>query len=272
MPQMETVHGGLGALAKAFETAARSAGAELRLGVPAIDLLVDKNVFGRARAGGVLLADGSRVEARAVLSTLDLQQSMFFWRRMPASLMARARSFRFAGRAGRLLLALNRPVGENAFILPGNSEAAAAWRDGRLPALPALTFNPVSVRDPSLAPEGAATATVTVDNVPTRLQDGAWTHRRRVEFASQVLARLTQHQPALLTALKAVDIILPADMEAELGITEGDLEGGSVNDKEDRPGPRTALPRFYLGGPSTQASTLGTGASGLAAAIAMLAD
>ena len=215
MPRMETVRGGLGALAKALETAARTAGAELRLGVPAIDLLVDKNVFGRARARGVLLADGSRVEARAVLSTLDLQQSIFFWRRMPAALMAQARSFRFAGRAARLLLALERPVGESAFMLPGDSQAATAWRDGRLPA---------------------------------------------------------QHQPALLTALKAVDIILPADMEAELGITEGDLEGGRLGEQDGLPGPRTALPRFYLGGPSTPASRLGTGAAGLAAAIAMLAD
>ena len=272
MPRMETVRGGLGALAKALETAARTAGAELRLGVPAIDLLVDKNVFGRARARGVLLADGSRVEARAVLSTLDLQQSMFFWRRMPAALMAQARSFRFAGRAARLLLALERPVGESAFMLPGDSQAATAWRDGRLPAQPELIFDPISVRDPSLAPEGAATATVTVDHVPARLQDGAWTHRRRVAFAAHVLARLAQHQPALLTALKAVDIILPADMEAELGITEGDLEGGRLGEQDGLPGPRTALPRFYLGGPSTPASRLGTGAAGLAAAIAMLAD
>ena len=272
MPRMETVRGGLGSLAKALDTAARTAGAELRLGVPAIDLLVDKNVFGRARARGVLLADGSRVEARAVLSTLDLQQSMFFWRRMPGSLMAQARSFRFAGRVARLLLALDRPVGESAFMLPGDSDAVTAWRDGRLAAQPALLFDPVSVRDPSLAPEGSATATVTVDSVPNRLQDGAWTHARRVAFAAQILARLARHQPALLTALKAVDIIMPTDMEAELGITEGDLEGGRLDQEDGRPGPRTTLRRFYLGGPSTQASRLGTGASGLAAAIAMLAD
>jgi phytoene dehydrogenase-like protein len=39
-----------------------------------------------------------------------------------------------------------------------------------------------------------------------------------------------------------------------------------------RPGPRTGLPGFYLGGRSAQAGPLGTGAAGFAAAAALMAD
>lgn len=270
MPQIEPAAGGLGTLADAFAAAALAAGAEVRFGLPAVDVLVTKDFLRRGRAAGVLLADGSTIAADAVISTLDLRQSMFSWRSMPTSLVEEACAFSFAGRTARLLLALDRAVGENAFALAPDVDATRAWRQNRLPDLPPLKFDPVSARDPSLAPRGAV-ATVTLDYIPTRLVEGAWTYRRRVDLAARALARLAPHLPGLLTALRAVEIIVPPDLEDALGATEGDLEGG-VSASERAVGPRTALPRFYLGGPATPASRLGTGTAGLAAALALLAD
>jgi len=270
VPMIEAACGGLGALASAFEMAARAAGAELRFGLPAADLLLEKSLFGRDRAGGVLLADGSRIEAAAVISTLDPQQSMFSWRFMPEVLMEQVRPLRFAGSAARLLLALDRPVGDAVLTLAGDEDGRMRWQQGLLPAHPPLTFDPVSARDPGLAPDGAAVATVTLDCIPCLLSEGAWTHQRRVALAARALARLAPYRPNLLATLKAVEIIVPPDIEAALGLTQGDLGGGFGFAAE--PGPRTALPRFYLGGPSTRASRLGTGAAGLAAAMAVLAD
>ena len=95
--------------------------------------------------------------------------------------------------------------------------------------------------------------------IPTRLADGAWTHRRRVDLAAQALARLAPHLPGLLTALKAVDIIVPPDMEAALGVTEGDLEGG-VSASERRPSrPAHRLAALLSGRACHPAVALGTG-------------
>ena len=75
--------------------------------------------------------------------------------------------------------------------------------------------------------------------------------------------------------LTSVKIIVPPDMESGLAATAGDLDGGVLAPDQMlslRPGPRTALSGFYLGGRSTQAGPLGTGAAGFAAAAALMAD
>ena len=64
-------------------------------------------------------------------------------------------------------------------------------------------------------------------------------------------------------------------MEALLGASEGDLDGSQLSPDQMlalRPGVRTAQAGFYLGGASTAAGPLGTGAAGFAAATALLAD
>jgi phytoene dehydrogenase-like protein len=64
-------------------------------------------------------------------------------------------------------------------------------------------------------------------------------------------------------------------MEARLGASGGDLDGGQLAPDQMlafRPGARTAMAGFYLGGASAAAGPLGTGAAGYAAALSVLAD
>ena len=64
-------------------------------------------------------------------------------------------------------------------------------------------------------------------------------------------------------------------MESALAAAGGDLDGGTLASDQMlalRPGSRTDLPGFYLGGRSAQAGPLGTGAAGFAAAAALMAD
>jgi phytoene dehydrogenase-like protein len=89
------------------------------------------------------------------------------------------------------------------------------------------------------------------------------------------LVRIEKALPGTLATLRAVKILTPADMESALGITAGDLDGGGLAPDQMlalRPGPRTDLAGFYLGGRSAQAGPLGTGAAGFAAAAALMAD
>ena len=274
LPLSEAVSGGLGALGEDFAQAAESAGAEIRLKREAVEV-----VIAEARAGGVALADGSRVMAKAVISTLDLRQSLlslFSRTTLPAHMLEEARNWRMAGATARLLLALRRPLRrEKPLFLPGDGAAGAAFRQGRMPAAPALLLDPVSRRDPSLAPDGAATVTVTLGAIPHRLFDGGWTPEKRTALAAHALARIEKSVPGTLAILTSVKIIVPPDMESGLAATAGDLDGGVLAPDQMlslRPGPRTALSGFYLGGRSAQAGPLGTGAAGFAAAAALMAD
>ena len=144
-----------------------------------------------------------------------------------------------------------------------------------MPKAPPLLLDLVSRRDASLAPPGAATATVTLSAVPYRLFDGGWTAEKRTALAARSLLRIEKLLPGTLATIQAIRILTPPDMENLLGATGGDLNGGVLAPDQMlslRPAPRTSMPGFYLGGRSTQAGALGTGAAGFAAAAALMAD
>ena len=274
LPLSEAMSGGLGALGEDFVQAAEAAGVEIRLGHEAVEV-----VIAEARAAGVALANGGRVMAKSVISTLDLRHSLlslFSRTALPGHMLEEARGWRMAGATARLLLALRRPLRrEGALFLAGSDDARTAFRHGTMPQTPPLWLDPVSRRDPSLAPEGAGTATVTLGAIPHRLFDGGWSQEKRTALAARALVRIEKAVPGTLATLAAVKVIAPPDMESALCATAGDLDGGALAPDQMlalRPGPRTALAGFYLGGRSAQAGPLGTGAAGFAAAAALMAD
>jgi len=268
----EPVRGGLGALAGAF--AAIAQGAELRLGLEAGEVTVH-----RGRVAGLHLSDGSGVQADAVISTLDLKRStlsLFPWAVLPPSMTRAAGNFRMGGGTARLLLALKgaSPCA-TPLLLPADSEARSAFRHGAMPAASQMLIDPVSVRDPSLAPDGGSTLAVTLSCIPLRLFDGAWTQACRLRLAASALKRIEAVLPGTLAAVIGLRLIAPPDIEDRLGASAGDLDGGQLAPDQMlgfRPGARTCLPGFYLGGSSSAAGPLGTGAAGFAAATALLAD
>ncbi len=269
---IEPVKGGMGALGAAFLQAA--SGAEIRLGNEVSEVIV-----AQGRVSGLVLADGSRITAGAVISTLDIKHSLlslFPWATLPPALRSLAAHFRMPGGTARLLVALKRPTNAAApLLLSGDGQALSSFRHWAVPAKPALLIDPVSLRDPSLAPADGATLTVTIAGIPPRLFDGQWDQERRLRLAASILPRLETALPGTLAALAGIRIIVPPDMEARLGASSGDLDGGQLSPDQMlafRPAARTAMPGFYLGGASAAAGPLGTGAAGYAAALSILAD
>ncbi len=266
--------GGLATLARALETAARQAGAEISLGLEAADV----------RRPGVVLADGTEIEARAVISTLDLKRSafsLFAWKDLPNEVTARVAAFRHAAGTARLLIALDAPPD----LPPGpvhlapdaqaHAAAFAAWRAGTIPEHPPLTLRLVSADDPSLAPTAKATMTVTIGAIPHHLFDGAWTHEKRTALGDRALAAIEAAVPGTVARVLGTALIVPPDIEEALGASEGDLDGGEIAPDQmfarrtfpDRPGGRTPIPGFYLSGSPHAAA-----APGVAAARAVIAD
>jgi phytoene dehydrogenase-like protein len=207
--------------------------------------------------------------------------SLFRWDALPPRLLAQAGAWRMGIPAARLLLALARPPAlDRRLFMPGDADARAAFRRGCIPGSPAMLLDPVSRSVPASAPAGAGVLTVTVPGVPFLLFDGGWTAARRQQLAVIVLRRVEKLLPGTLEALKGLAILVPPDIEDQLGVTGGDLWGGALAPDQMlgwRPGPRLGPPagpvrHVYLAGTGSAAGPLGACASGVAAAVALMAD
>jgi phytoene dehydrogenase-like protein len=284
--------GGLGRLGGALCAAAEEAGAEITCGLEATDI----KRKGR-RVCGVGLADGSEVEARAIISTLDLKRTflaLFTWSELPRALVDRVGAFRPAPGAARLLVALESPpdlpAGIEACALrgpihvaPGEAaldDAYRAWRQSAVPERPPMTLRLISAVDPSLAPDGCATLTVTLGAIPHTPFDGAWTREKRDQLRDAALAAVESVLPGTAKRVLGSELIVPPDMEHMLGVTGGDLSGGELASDQmlgfrpfaDCRGTRTPVEGLFLAGPSSTLGPLATCAAGVMAAHAVMAD
>lgn len=284
-----SLSGGLGRLAEVLKAAAEEAGVAFSLGLEATDVQRRDR-----RVAGVGLADGSEIAAAAVISTLDLKRSFlgfFAWNALAKPAMRRVDSFRMAGSTARVLFALDAPPqgvlgdsrGAPIYVAPSLGRFAAAdqaWRQAILCDDLPVTLRAVSLADASLAPSGGAVVTASLDAVPFRLFDGAWTFEKRELLRKQALRAAHALDPGFAERVVACEVVAPPDIEDGLGATEGDLAGGEVApDQILGPGPwrEPALPRtpvagFYLAGSFLTAGAWATCAAGAAAARALLVD
>jgi phytoene dehydrogenase-like protein len=286
------VAGGLHTLTDALTVAAREAGAEIVCGLEVSE--VRRKGDGVA---GVVLADGSQIDSKTVLSTLDMKRtflSLFAWKDLPAAVSQRCASFRMAGSTARLLFALDglpdTLVARGRQMLAGPihvspsakdfADSYISWREGTIAGKLPICLRFPSVLDLGLCPAGMAVMTATVGCVPTRPFDGAWTHEKRDALQEQVIAALEQVFPGLRAHILATALITPPDIEEALGLTDGDLWGGEIAPDQmfelrswnAFAGPRTPLKGVYLAGPSSAAGPLATCAAGVIAARAVAAD
>jgi phytoene dehydrogenase-like protein len=281
--------GGLETLGTALISAAQSAGVEFALGLEASDV---RRKDGHIVAVG--LSDGTEIETRSVISTLDLKRTFltfFPWNTLPKPLVQHVSAFRFAGAAARVLFALD-SAPEFAVAVRGAvpihvapdlgqiAQTYYAWRAGILADRPPVTLRVVSSGDPLLAPQSGAVVTATLSGIPHRLFDGGWTHEKREALRTRALDAAEQVSPGFASRVVGCEVIAPSDIEDALGATEGDLDGGEIASDQmmgfapwDKPAmPRTPVAGLYLAGSNLTASAFATCVAGAAAARALLAD
>ncbi len=274
--------GGLETFANALRASAQAVGAVFSLGLEVSDVRLVKR-----RVTGIRLADGTEVEARAVISTLDLKRTflaLFAWKELPEAVARRTSAFRHAPAAARLLLALDAlpdlPEGPVSVQSCSAAQAYAAWRTGTVPDPPPMTLRWVSAADPRLAPAGKAVLTATLGTVPYQLFDGAWTNEKRVALRERALAQIEAVLPGLSARVLAAELIVPPDIEEVLAITEGDLDGGEIAPDQmfaqrgfaQCDAGRTPISGLYVGGRSAPAGPLGSSLAGVVAARAVICD
>lgn len=284
------VRGGMGTVSRAAAAAARAAGAEIRT-----DAAVERIVVRDGRARGIALRDGTELRGRAILSNADPKTT--FLRLVPdgsldGPFLERVRSWRCAGMSMKVNLALGEAP--NFLARPGAwlqahhratihiaptvdyiQEAHAEAATGNTSREPMLECFMQTPTDPSLAPAGKHLLSIFAQYFPYERADGAWTEARKEEAADAVVRTLARFAPNVPDAIEARQVLTPVDLEARFGLWGGQIFHGELLPGqifEQRFAARTPVAGLYLCGSGAHPGGCVSGAPGLRAARAALAD
>jgi phytoene dehydrogenase-like protein len=225
--------GGTGALAGAFEQAARALGVQIRTGAEVVEIRSRET-----RAVGVTLADGTELNAPLIVSAADPKRTAALCDpvTLGPTMMWRAGNIRQPGATARINFALSGlPAfhGGDAERLAGRivigpsiddvERAMDAVKYGHVSEEPVIEATIPSLADPSLAPEGKHVMSVVFQAAPYGLRDADWsTERERVgDIAVKTLER---YAPGFGELVEAREVITPVDMEATHGLSGGHIQ------------------------------------------------
>jgi phytoene dehydrogenase-like protein len=226
--------GGPAALAAALGAAARTAGAEIRTEAEVVSVLIQG---GRVR--GVVLASGEELRSPVVVSGLDPKRTLLGLvdpEELGPTMVWRASNIRTPGAVAKVNLALSgvpvfagadgatdRRLHGRILIAPGIDDlerAADAVKYGRISQAPFLEATIPSLADPTVATEGYHAMSVIVQGAPHGLREGSW-DAERDGLGDLVVKRLEEHAPGLSDLIVAREVLTPADLEREFGLTGG---------------------------------------------------
>ena len=288
MPRL--VRGGLGSLTAALAAAARAARVDIRTdaGVGRIDVL-------NGRVTGVTLKTGEQLRARTVVSNADPRHTLLELLdpvELDPGFLLRIRSYRSVGNVAKINLALSdlpRFTAGDARVLAGRihigpnldylERAFDASKYGRYSTHPCLDATIPSLSDPSLAPPGAHVMSINATFAPYHLHGTDWAAAGPV-FADAVIDTLAEYAPNIRSLVLHRQIITPADLESEYGLTGGHIFHGELAlDQLFTMRPllgwaryRTPIGGLYLCGAGTHPGYGVSGMSGLNASREILKD
>ncbi len=284
------VRGGMGSISTAIASSARQSGALIRTGVAVASLLVRNQ-----RAAGVVLTDGTEIEAEAVLSNADPLTT--FLRLVPrdaleGEFVKRVEDWRCEGPSLKLNLALGelpsftcRPglaadghLNATIHIAPDIDYLQRAYEEAArgLPSSePMLEIFLQTPSDPTLAPAGKHLLSIFAQYYPYARKDGPWTDDRREVAAENIVQTIGKYAPNVPHAVEAMQLFTPLDLEKRFGLPKGHIFHGELLPGqifEDRFSVKTPLARLYLCGSGTHPGGCVSGAPGARGARALLKD
>jgi phytoene dehydrogenase-like protein len=284
--------GGTGAVSEAIASAARAAGAEIRVSTPVAKILERAGT-----AAGVVLENGDEILAPLVLSSLDPRLTflrMLDERALPTEFADDIKRYKFRGSSGKVNLALD---GLPDFLAkPGSGphlrgavsispsvdymeRAFDQAKYGRYSRRPYIDIVIPSLTDPSVAPPGQHVMSCFVQYAPYDLKEGSWAQCRDA-FGNTVIDTITEYAPNLKNHIIDRQILTPLDIEQEFGLSEGNIFQGELTLEQLfflRPAPgwagyRTPIRGLYLAGSATHPGGGIMAASGRNAALRALKD
>ncbi len=255
------VTGGMGMVSFLIHDAAVEAGAVVAAGVPVARILPGE---------GVELAGGDRIHAPIVISNADPVVTLGLlgqaadpaWRARVDAIPMKSLTVKvnaaleelpdFTARPGTRmphhLATINTPL------------TAAEWRQGHADALagrmPSRVWTEIYLQtayDPSVAPPGKHVMSVFSQYMPNSFQQGTWDDHRAAA-GKVVLDSIGRFASNLGTAVTALEVLGPPDVEARLGLTGGQIFQGDClpgNMWSNRLTYRTPMPGVFLCGAAT---------------------
>ena len=273
------VAGGMGMVSVALAAAAREAGAVIAESTPVA--AIEENA--------VLLGDGTRLRARAVISNADPMTTLELCGGIaPEAFGRQVATWRMDGPVIKLNCALRRlptftaarpdehPERAMVTIARSIDETQAAYERSRRgvpsPVWAELYFQ--SAYDPSVAPTGRHVMSVFAQYAPYRLTEPTWDDMREI-VADAVIAEIARFAPDVADCIEYRQVLAPPDIEREVGLRGGHIfQGECLPDQmwDKRFSPRTPIEGLYMCGAATHPGGSVIAANGRNAAMAVLAD
>jgi phytoene dehydrogenase-like protein len=283
----------MGAITRAMTAALRDFGGEIRTEAAVARLLTR-----RGRTAGVVLESGEEVRGRLVVSNLDVRRTFLGLVEpadLPAPFLERVRKFKIRGSSGKLNIALDGlpdfpclPEGSPCWrgdmhvteSLAEMEQAYDDWKDGRWSRRPYVDMLLPTLIDPTMAPPGKHYMTVFVQYAPPKLAEGEWSSQTRDAFGKTVIDTIAELSPNFRDLILHAEVRTPADLEREVGLTEGNIFHGELTMDQllfNRPVPgfaqyRAPVPGLYMCGSSTHPGGGVMAAPGANAAREILRD
>jgi phytoene dehydrogenase-like protein len=284
------IKGGPGVLTAGMAEAAREAGAEIRTGASVARIIVKDG-----RAAGVVLDDGTEIQAEAVISNADPKHTLLTLLDpvdLDPGFLTKVRNYRARGTAAKINLALS---GLPAFrgidgtdALTGRihvgptidylEHAFDAAKYGEISPSPFLDITIPSLHDPSMAPAGGHVMSIYMQFAPFQLaRRRAWQEASR-DLTRAVMGTLAQYAPRIEQLVVHSQVVTPADLEETYGLTGGHILHGEPSlDQLFTMRPilgwaqyRTPIERLYLCGAGTHPGGGVTAGSGHNAALEII--
>ena len=282
--------GGTGAISTAIAGAALAAGVTIRARAEVAKILVRGD-----RAHGVVLADGTELQADLVASSVDPR--LTFLRlldpaMLPDDFVADVRRYKFRGSSAKVNLALDalpdftcRPgpgphLRGAISISPGVDYMERAYDDakyGRFSRRPYIDIVIPSLTDASLAPPGKHVMSCFVQYAPYHLKESTWDDQREA-LGDTVIDTLAEYAPNIRSIIRHRQVLTPLDLEREWSLSEGNIFQGELTLEQLfflRPAPgwaqyRTPIRNLYMCGSATHPGGGIMGAPGRNAAMRIL--
>jgi len=287
--------GGMGAITQAMAAEARVRGVEITTGAEVVHVKVD----GQA-ARAAVLADGTEIDARCVVSNLNpqlLYLSLIDEGELDADFVARIRNFKCESATLRMNVALSelpdfsvlpgRNVQEHhqsgIIMAPSLAYMEQAYFDARTHGwsrAPVVEMLIPSTVDGTLAPPGKHVASLFCQHFSFRLPDAKSWDDVKEQAADLVIDAVNRHAPNFKASVLGRMVLSPLDLERRFGLVGGDIFHGALTlDQLYSARPvlgsaayRGPLQRLYMCGAGTHPGGGVTGLPGHNAAREILRD
>jgi phytoene dehydrogenase-like protein len=229
--------GGMGAVTQAMAAAARAAGAQIRSGARVKRITVEGD-----RVAGVQLDSGETISAGTVISNADPRTTFLKLvgpEYLDTDFVRRIDHHRARGLVAKVHLALDglptfrgvdaRTTAGRLLVAPSLDYLELAFNPSKyreVPDSPALEITLPSINDSTLAPAGKHVMSINVMFVPYDL--GADPAGARTRLLGNVIDTLERHCPGIRNHIAASELLTPADIEREFGMTGGHWHHGAL--------------------------------------------